>query len=173
MKIEKNEEKKFLVGSKGVKLSNTKDADYVVLTHENSHNEFINQEDLWYYNVDELEVLLTWKPPYNYKHKFIYQFDHYFIPDFPIYFSIIEKREEAIEYLKTAAKYNYSNFFKDIRFHQKCQKKVYHFAYLLFILENNNPKLTEEQMNIVQKIHDGDMDINYIDELKRRIYQLS
>ena len=46
MKIEKNKEKKFLVGSKGVKLSNTKDVDYVVLTHENSHNEFINQEDL-------------------------------------------------------------------------------------------------------------------------------
>lgn len=50
-------------------------------------------------------------------------------------------------------------------------KNIYHIAYNLFILLNNSVTLTEEQMNIVQKIHDCEMPIQYLQEL-RQLYSL-
>ena len=53
-----------------------------------------------------------------------------------------------------------------------CSKLVYHIAYNLFIVQNNSPIITEEQKAIVQKLHDGEMPISYIDKLRAMIKAL-
>ena len=50
-----------------------------------------------------------------------------------------------------------------------CDKKIYHIAYNMFILQNNSPILTNEQKEIVQKIHDKEMPIEYLDEMEKII----
>jgi hypothetical protein len=55
---------------------------------------------------------------------------------------------------------------------KNCSKLIYHFAYNLFILQNNSVYLTPEQKEIIQKIHDCQMPIEYLDELERMLNEL-
>jgi hypothetical protein len=62
------------------------------------------------------------------------------------------------------------NFNKDIG--NYCYNQLYHFAYNLFILQNNSVELTPEQFEIVQKIHDEKMPISYLDEMKNLLEEI-
>lgn len=44
-------------------------------------------------------------------------------------------------------------------------KLTYHIAFNIFILVDNSVKITNEHLQIVQKIKNGEMSIDYIDEL--------
>ena len=129
---------------------------------------------LIYISQDYLNLLLTFK---NTKSKLLiynYQYDRELIGnEFPIEYHILDYKDELIEFLMFVVKQKLFNFNKRIKCNGNyCSRLIYHIAYNVFILQNNSPILTEEQLKIVQQIHDYQMPIEYVDTLTSMIYTL-
>jgi hypothetical protein len=169
---------KYLIGSKILGLNNNKDIDYLIISEEYDYKRIPeNGEDIVHRSVEHINKYLNYDVPYKRNCPlllFNYQLDHTIIgQDFPIYFDILEHKHNVVELLKYIKQNNEYNFNKRITFNKLyCCKNLYHLAYNLFILQNNSTQLTEEQKEIVQKIHDGLMPISYIDEMSKMIESL-
>lgn len=169
---------KYLIGSKLLNLKNPKDTDYLILSN---HSEKLIQNGEEYFIRDRKifdKILFFQEDPTltklsNYTLMLSnYQMDYRIIKqNFPIHYNILEHKKELIHFLDfiiIKKKFNFSYDFKQDVVH----KRLYHFAYNLFILQNNNVELTKEQFNIVQKIHDGEMPISYLDEMKSLLEEI-
>lgn len=162
---------KYKIGSSGLGLKNCKDKDRVVITTECDYKKVLtDDEEIMYISKACLEKNLYFNSDSRYE-IYNYQYDRSIIGnDFPIEYHILDYRNELIELLNTIVKQGLMNFNKLITCNNgNCSKLVYHIAYNIFILWNNSPIITEEQKVIIQKIHDCEMPIEYIDVLKEML----
>lgn len=173
-------DKKFLVGSKLLGLTNNKDIDYVVFDKKNESVFARCKEDYHLWTEEDLLDKYNFLFSANSTNKdlrmwlILYQFDYRIIKqNFPIHLDILKKRREVKNFLRFLVDNRLCNFNKYIKIERKyCSKTIYHFAYNLFILQNNSVYLTPEQKEVIQKIHDCQMPIEYLDELERMLNEL-
>lgn len=167
---------KFLIGSKLLDLINNKDEDYICLTDEEKfRKEFIDNKEILYMPQNMLLSRLNFQLDDNYGHLRYYlyitsyQYDQNIIgQDFPIKYHYLEHKDQYMKLIDHIIKNKEFNFNKDITADNRCCTKIiYHIAYNIFILKNNSPIITEEQKAIIQKIHDLEMPIDYLDELEK------
>lgn len=165
---------KYKIGSSSLGLKNCKDKDRVVITTECDYKRvIIEDEEILYISEEKLQKNLRFKNGiyaiYN------YQYDQSIIgSDFPIQYHILDYRNELIELLNTIINQGLMNFNNRITCNDgNCSKLIYHIAYNIFILQNNNTVITEEQKAIIQKIHDCEMPISYLDELKEMMAKIN
>ena len=169
---------KYKVGSVALGLNNTKDIDYVVISNKKQKISVVNNdgiyEDLWYFRLEDLYRNLQFKSRNIFTLLSNYEYDIEIIgSSFPIKYHILDYKEQLIKLLKEIVNNKSFNFDKRItQGNNCCCKIIYHITYNLFILENNSPIITDEQKEIIQKIHDRLMTIDYLDELEHRIYNL-
>ena len=165
---------KYLIGSKLLGLKNNKDTDYLVLGEK--EKDYAILENGIEYSYKTFEWINNQMKFQEYKKNkrfflFNYQLDAKIIgQNFPIEYHILDYKNELIEYLNWIVENRKFNFSKKITVNKKCcAKKIYHIAYNMFILQNNSPILTNEQKEIVQKIHDKEMPVEYLDEMEKII----
>lgn len=166
--------KKFLIGSSMLGLTNTKDTDYLYI-YEGSEKVIVNDENDNRYRTKEYQIELLEFKNEDGRKLFNYQCDQTINSEFGSFipYNIIDYKKELITFLKEIVKEKKFNFYWRITANGgNCTKMIYHIAYNLFIIENNSPIITNEQKEIIQKIHDLKMPINYIYELERRINEL-
>lgn len=171
--------KKYRVGSSILHLTNCKDVDYVILSDEYGKYKRIynkeTKEDLIYIEESYLQSILSFKEYNKMLLIYNYQYDRELIGnDFPIEYHLLDYKEELKKYIFVVVDYQLFNFNKMITYGENkcCSPLIYHIAYNVFILKNNSPILTSEQLSIVQKLHDGVMPIEYIDTLTNIVYEL-
>lgn len=173
----------YIVGSKMLGLRNAHDTDCLVLIDSTDaiyKRGFENNMDMLYRSSADLKAYMNFEIPFASSSKAIirylanYQFDRDIIgQDFPLEFHILDKKEKYLELLNYILATKSANFDKDLNFNNgHCSKLIYHVAYLTFILENNSTELTAEQREIVQKIHDKKMPVEYLDVLEEKIRNL-
>lgn len=167
---------RYLIGSKLLGLTNNRDIDYLYLDLDGtSEQEVIIQEDGIEKHVrtlDQLQKSLNFEVNNDMWLLYNYQLDREIVgSDFPIEYHILDHKENVKKLLKKIVKNKYCNFNKRITTgpNKSCSKIIYHVAYNLFILENNSPIITDEQKQIIQQLHDGNMPITYLDELVTKI----
>lgn len=169
---------KYLIGSSLLGLKNARDIDYIVFTdttpmRARTAEEVENKINYHYRDREQFEKNLRFEFE-DYTSISNYQFDKSFVGDnFPIDYKILDYKDKIIELLKHISRKNECYLTKHLYQGNKCcAKRVYHIAYNVFIIMNNSTKLTDEQMSIVQKIHDIEMPIDYIDTLRELIDNL-
>lgn len=179
-------DKKFLVGSKQLGLSNdNSDMDYVILKNDLEVNHKVEHDketniDLFIYKTQFLKDLMNFNVPYiNSKniilYKILYQYDIGIInQDFPIEYHVLDHIEQWKEFLLYVLESKVLVFCVYIKQNNKlyCAKDTYHIAYLTYILKNNSTTLTAEQKQKIQTIHDKQMPLEFLDELKAEIMAL-
>lgn len=172
--------KKFLVGSKLLNLDNNRDIDYVIIADRDEWGLHKLPFDYHVWPEQDMLDVFNFDIPDNVDYKRLkkmlvaYQYDYRIIKqDFPWHFDILLIREKVKDFLKFVVEAQECNFSRNIcAIKKRCSKIIYHFAYNLFILQNNSIHLTREQKEIVQKIHDCQMPIEYLDELERMLNEL-
>lgn len=172
---------KYLVGSKLLGLNN-RDEDYIAITDlsEEFKRVVIDNKDVSLRPLSAVKKSTCFDKEVDIKYKlWNYQLDKDIIgQDFPYEYHILDYKEELKALLKEIVSRNMYGFNPRVKCRNKetneyvCSKIFYHIAYNLFILENNSPIITDEQKEIISKIHDGKMSANYIDELRERILLL-
>ena len=180
---------RYLLGSKILKLDNSRDHDYIVVSEgEEYRREWLeNGEDILYIGeitlknkleFKDIDSLISNNTPSNRqllnRMLYNYQYDKDIMPEeFCITYTLLDYREELTKLLKHIKEKKLFNFNKRIKINnQFCSKIVYHIAYNIFILQNNSPILTQEQKEIIQKIHDFKMPVEYVDVLNEMIDNL-
>lgn len=146
----------------------------MVIDEEKKLAEFKNGVDYRYRTLENVKKTLEFKGNDGRK-LFNYQLDKSINKEFGEFlpYTLLDYRNELVTYLKDIVKYKRFNFDKRVTSNKgHCTKIIYHIAYNLFILENNSPIITDEQKEIIQKIHDRLMPIEYLDELEKRILRL-
>lgn len=176
-------DKKYLVGSYALGLSNSKDADYVVIVDgydsEYCVKKFEDGAEHFYETKANIDSFMLFERPFVHqnilRYAINYQYDQSIIDsEFPLKYNILDQRQKYVEMLNWIVDNKALNFNKGINLNNwKCSKLIYHVAYIVFILENNSTTLTSKQKAIVQKIHDKQMPIAYLDELSKRIKSLT
>ncbi len=176
--------KEYLIGSQLLGLSNNKDVDYIVINNniDNSYGVFCEHKDgADYFNYTEKTLNDIYNFKMDYKKGFniylfvvFYQLDADIIgQDFPLEYHILNNRDKWKELLMYIVFAEKMNFTKKARFTNGCiSKLIYHIAYLTYILKNNSTTLTAEQKANIQKIHDKQMPLEFLDELKADIMSL-
>ncbi len=167
---------KYIIGSKELELQNCTDTDEIVVVESEVEYKRVeeNGTDTIYMSLGLLNRLVDfdlYDNKYAYLMLFAYQIDSTLIGTlFPVEFHIVDKREKLKKYLNYVIENKQFNFNEDITVNGDCcSKLVYHVAYNAFILKNNSPIITEEQKDIIQRIHDGLMPIKYLEEIKKII----
>ena len=166
--------KKFIIGSSILGLTNLRDKDYLYIV-ENGNTITINDENDNHYRTKEYQLELLEFKNNDGRKLFNYQCDKAINKEFGefISYNILDYKSELIKFLKNIVNKKLFNFDKRVSTEdKKCAKYIYHIAYNLFIVENNSPIITTEQKEIIQKIHDLKMPIDYLDELERKINEL-
>lgn len=167
----------YLIGSYLLGLTENKDLDYLVITDDTSlKRKYIDGIDYFYQTQEYTNSILQFKEDNLYLKLVNFQYDKDVRnDDFPEY-HILDYRSEIITILKKLVNEKIWGFSRRIFILQNgkkfCLKNTYLIAYNLFILENNSPIITEEQKTIIQKIHDRQMPLSYLDELETRINKL-
>ena len=172
----------FLIGSRLLGLSNNHDTDYLQITESDDvtfyKREHIKGEDVVTRSSANIARQMNFDMPINEKtvkyYIINYQLDEEIIgQEFPYKYRILDKRDKYIQLLNYIADNKVLNFNKEININDwHCSKALYHVAYLTFILENNSTVLTAQQKAVVQRIHDKQMPIAYLDELEEKIKTL-
>lgn len=175
--------KRYLIGSCQLGLKNNHDTDYLQIEESGDGSrykrEFKNGEDVVTRSAVNIDRQMNFELPINEKtakyYIINYQLDEEIIgQEFPYKYRILDKRDKYIQLLNYIADNKVLNFNKEININDwHCSKALYHVAYLTFILENNSTILTAEQKAVVQKIHDKQMPIAYLDELEEKIRNLN
>ena len=161
----------YIIGSKCLGLDNARDIDAIVFTDDiEFKKETKDGKDIVYTTIEKFNTILNFEEPVGYRRFLMltnYQKDRQIIgKDFPIEYSILEHKEELIALIVESILQGEFNFNKRVTANGgHCSKKIYHIAYNIFILKNNSPIITTEQKAIVQRIHDCEMPIEYLDEL--------
>lgn len=167
---------KYIIGSNEIGLSNEKsDLDYLIIDNSVDYqrtNE--NDEDILRRSEENIKSYINYSVPLDNKtcglYIFNYQLDRDLIgTDFPIDFHLLDNKNNLITILKYTIQNRLFNFNKNVwtgEFNDKRMSKLtYHIAFNIFILVDNSVKITNEHLQIVQKIKNGEMSIDYIDEL--------
>lgn len=165
---------KYLIGSTLLGFSNSEsDKDYLVIDYDNKDSYYLGRDeennDLFYYGENLLNSVLNFNTInklclYNINYDKTIRGEN---NKLPFDYNILEHLDKLKLALKYFAKRKLFNFDKKIKNKNGCMyNKLYLFAYNVFICVNNSVVLTSEQRQIVQDIHDGIKDINYIDTLK-------
>lgn len=179
--------KQYLVGSKLLNLENETDIDYFVF--DETKDKFILKTDKETHTDSFYASSLVLNKYFNFEEDYktsphavrvysiLYQYDIDIIgQEFPITFHVLAHKTEYIEYLKYLANNNLSIFNVVCRNRKtnfvSCHKNTYHIAYLTYIFKNNSTTLTTEQKQKIQKIHDRQMPLEFLDELKADIMSL-
>jgi hypothetical protein len=168
---------RYLIGSKLIGLSN-RDNDYIVVDTEFEHKRAVeNGEDILYQNIEVTNKILNFdeeNPKYRRLWLYNYQYDKDIIgQNFPIEYHLLEHKDKLISLLKRTVEKKLYNFNKRVTVNKSyCTQIIYHIAYNTFIIQNNSPIITNEQKAIIQKIHDIQMPIEYLDELAQIIKSL-
>lgn len=171
---------KYLVGSNLLGLTKNKDTDYVVLDstiEKIGKRKIDNGVECFYYSPNYLTQLMHFELPYDreiLKYMWIYQYDIDIIgQDFPIVWHILDYKDKVKEFLNWVVDNKALNFTKDIYFNDyKMSKLLYHITYMTYILKNNSVQLTKEQKENIQKIHDYEMPLEFLDTLEQEIKSL-
>lgn len=162
----------YKIGSNLLGLDNTKDNDTLYVCDEIiGFRKFESKNDTCYRSIEEVKRTLKFDGILSNNKLFNYQLSKQLQPDFFIDYDLLDYRSELIAFLKNISKkgkFRFSTDYDD----EYCYKWIYHIAYNVFILENNSFDLTEEQKEIIQKIHDGEMPSSYITTLKEKIENL-
>ena len=182
------DKKQYLVGSQLLNLKNWIDTDYFIF--DENENRFIlkinNKEqhiETFYASSSILTKYFNFEEDYvNFPHaervySVLYQYDIDIIQqNFPIVFHVLEHKTDYIKFLQYLVNNNrviFNVVCKDRKTNFiHCDKNTYHIAYITYILKNNSTTLTAEQQQIIQTIHDKQMPISYLDELKAEIMAL-
>lgn len=171
-----NETKKYLVGSKLLGLSNAKDTDYVVLVKKNGVYKRVIEDgaDVLYISEEYVKQIMSFTfNSYTYSIN-AFNYDANIIgQDFPIEYHILDYKKELKALLQYIAKNNLFNFNDKISVDGSMSPNLYRVYYNYCILENNSVFLTAIQKENVQKIHDKEMPISFLNELKEKILKLS
>lgn len=173
---------KYLIGSKLLELINNHDTDYLLVVESEDSSlykrEYVNGEDVVTRSTANIERQMNFELPFSVRtigwYIINYQLDFDIIKqDFPFVYHILDKRAKYIEMLNWIVDNKALNFNKELNINNwHCSKMLYHVAYLTSILENNSVVITDEQKAIVQKIHDRQMPIAYLDVLEEKIRNL-
>lgn len=164
----------YLVGSKLLGLKNASDEDYIdIVEEEKNYRKVINGKDVNFRNKDLLLKIMNFEADFeqwSMAMSWNYQLDADIIKqNFPIEYHILEHKEALRKFLneiRNKKARNYSPAIYDINGFML--KSCYHIAYNKFILENNSIILTDNQKDIIQKIHDHKM--TWDEYLKRTSY---
>lgn len=162
--------KKYLVGSALLNLKNINDLDYISLENNNekeNNNLLKNNEkiDIFYvdskriasltYDIDYFENSKTLFENFQYDNSIRSNLGHEKIP---IEFRILENREKVIELLNFTKENMLQNYTPLISYPGGFMtKSTLNVVYTKFIIENNSIILTEEQKDVIQRIHDRSM----------------
>lgn len=167
---------KYIIGSKLLNLDNTRDVDYLILTNnKNEYSKTITTDgEICYMSMDVLNNNLSFRNKHNIYQVFNYQYDYRIIKqNFPIKYDILSYRKDLYDFIDWCIKKQHLCFNTTFRVNKYyCSKFIYHIAYNIFILKNNDILLTSDQQNIIQKIHDNKMPIEYLYELKNIFYTI-
>ena len=161
----------YIVGSKCLGLENVRDIDVIVFTDDIEYKkESKDGKDIVYTTIERYNTILNFEDPTGYRRFLMmtnYQKDREIIgKDFPIEYNILDHKEELIALIVESILQSEFNFNKRVTVNGgMCSKQIYHVAYNIFILKNNSPIITVEQKAVIQKIHDCQMPIDYLDEL--------
>lgn len=165
----------YIIGSNLLSLKNNRDIDYLELSDKEREYKWLieNEKQKLVISQQQLFKRLHFVESFNEKQIFNYQYDKKIIGQgFPIEYNLLNYREKLIELIDYVFENNLLNTNKFVSLNGNCSKKIYHIAYNVFILENNSVELNQEQKEIIQKIHDIEMPISYIDELKEKFYKI-
>ena len=171
---------RFIVGSHLLGIKNCEDFDYVVIDDTSEeYRKSVNEENchIFYISKPMLDKYMNFEIDYKKNlHNYLiqYQLDQNIISsDFPYKYNILDNKNKYIELLKYVAKSKRYGFRKWNNNGDKyCSKLIYHIAYNMFICQNNSVLLTEEQKEVIQKLHDRVMPISYLDEMENIINNL-
>lgn len=174
---------KYLVGSNLLGLSNSKsDIDLLVVVDTNEDDyykrKFVDGQDCIFRSKANINRQMNFVLPIDRdtarKYIINYQLDRDIIgQDFPLEFHILDHRQNYVDLLKYLVDNKWLNFNRTVKYANGClQKNMYHVAYLLFIIKNSTTMLTDEQRQIVKKIHDREMPDSYADDLAAMIKEL-
>ena len=166
---------KFKIGSQSLCLNCCKDIDYVIISNEYDYKKMvINGEDIIYRSTQNLISHFTFNGNNIKLYIYNYQYDRDIIgKEFPIEYHLLDYKQQLVDYLKLVVKNKMFNFNKRIKINKLyCSKQLYHVAYNMFICQNNSVVLTEEQKEVIQKLHDKVMPISYLDEMEKIINNL-
>ena len=167
--------KKYLFGSKLLKLENNRDEDWI--TFEDAPTKIANEhrchsipffKDLLKYFSDTSKVKSN-----SYNARYLYQLSNGFItdPDYPFeYFNILENKTAWIGWIKA-----YMNDPKT----EQCAiqgevlpKQFYHILYQYYMIKENAHFISDTSKVLVQKIHDLEVASSYFYELRDLINSL-
>ena len=165
--------KYYLIGSKLLGLNNCHDIDVMTISNEYEYKrEKKDNMEIFHRSEDNLLKFMRFQEDvFRYSSLLLsnYQYDQNIIgQSFPIKYNILDYKKELIDTLETIINHKLENFNPRITFNEKCcSKAIYHIAYNIFILQNNDPIINKKQKEIIQKIHDYEMPIEYLEELKQ------
>ncbi|MCM1042778.1 MAG: hypothetical protein NC350_01015 [Corallococcus sp.] len=177
---------KFITGSCLLGLSNAQDADYVILCDGDSKDYFVhkyeNGADCFYKTKANLDSYMNFERPFTHRNAehyvTTYQYDCNLVSQgFPYRYSVLEKRAQYVRLLRWIVQNKALNFDEQVLANiddgTTLTKGLYHVAYLTFILANNSVTLTAEQKDAVQRIHDKQMPVSYLQLLRSQIDALA
>lgn len=168
----------YKCGSSMLGLQNCHDVDWLVMDDKIGDRPSYrdqNGEEFFFRSTATIHRLLNFRiippPAWNFC---TYQFDADIINQkFPIEFHVLDHKTDVVWFLNQVTKKELCNFSERIAINGLyCSKKIYHIAYLIFIMQNNSVYLNNEQKEIIQKIHDLEMPISYVAKLKEMIKNL-
>lgn len=163
---------KILIGSKAVGLINNKDYDYLYVDEPRPEKK---QEgvDCFEITSEELKTQMNFKSKGKIMMFKNFVFDKAINPNSPFDdYHILDYKQQLYDLIKETIEKNTYGLSGKLTFRGNILKQVYRVAYNIFILKNNSPIITEEQKTIVQKIHDCEMPISYLDELKEIFWSI-
>jgi hypothetical protein len=169
--------KTYLVGSKLLRLDNCGDTDYVYFDKGLDFSPAPNYHYIQY-SAKELDFILKlFKSRPNNCLDFIsylFQFSSCFHPesDYPVTWNVFEDKKAWVKALNVLMtdKGSYEKFIDADA--GVLKKEFYNVAYQYYMIIESSPWLSKHNLDIVQKIHDRKMDINYFNFLKKKIAEL-
>jgi len=175
----------YQVGSTKLNLKNTHDIDYVgiVDSEEDFYSKHVkyDNKDIIYRSIGNITKYLNFKERVTSQSCEAYLcnigFDENIVDkSFPIKWSILDHREDYIKLLNEMVDRKlwwFHKIFENIdNKDYTLPKDLYRLEYLIYILENNTTELTKEELYILQKLHDKQMPVDFIEEIIARIKKL-
>ena len=157
----------IIVGSSILGLENVRDRDILVLDSEREYSWFdLDKNNFHPVSYERLKNEMAFMPNRYWDGFYAYMLDSDINPN-ELDYNVFEHKDDMRKMLK---EFNFERrgmvipekYAPKIEF---LDKKYYHLAYNLFLLQNGSKELSQEQKDIIQKIHDREMPLSYKDIL--------
>ena len=164
----------IIVGSSILGLENVRDRDILVLDSEREYSWFdLDKNNFHPVSYERLKNEMAFMPNRYWDGFYAYMLDSDINPN-ELDYNVFEHKDDMRKMLK---EFNFERrgmvipekYAPKIEF---LDKKYYHLAYNLFLLQNGSKELSQEQKDIIQKIHDREMPLSYKDILVHEIKNL-